>query len=588
MLKRAIARNPLLQQRLNALGDVAVPLPENPFLLKARKNLDLPTSCIYLLNSEKYKKFSSKTIKLLLSKHAKKKPFGKMSLGPKKSHAFSNIIANNVKKYSYHTESEDTEFQKPERKLLRLLSSSYKHLQCLDASKLDLQNKSSLYSISKLNRLQYLTMKLTTGKPLPSPRFFQSLKHLQRLTLSIKESPQAHSNSLAELGRVFHNLTLLPSLESYNIDIYTAFSDQSENLVGIVLENLDLPKAKRFAIRVHCSEALNLKIDTFSSLLESIDTLVYKYSGSLPNERVNFEALTPKKLILILRPSHQRESFQNILNACNSLETLSLDQNASSISPSVLKLPQTLKSLTFRFSNLDSITDFPQYFKAWEVLLSSLSNLENLSFIPRNSNTATQQWISQLPQCMSLKSLKQYHLNLEGDSSLQPGGKIEYDSFITEWSRSLCSLDNLEGLSLDITFSLVKSLNCFADALASLSKLKRIRLNLFLHPSQPKETLEFYLPSQNLPSLEHVWLDFSQYVSKNSATKLLDDIANCENLVSFNVSGLSFNEETAISTLKGLPQLKELEIETDTREILTINSKKEIIKHKARFFKRRM
>jgi len=552
----------------------------NPFLLKARKNFDIPTECIYLLNSEKYKKFSPKTIKLLLSQHAKKKPFSKMSLGSKIPLS-TTIIGRNVKNFFYFNEKSNLKSQKLQRKFLRLIGSTYKHLEYLDVRKLDIQNKSSLGSISKLNHLQSLIMDLFLGKPIPPPRFFQNLKHLRHISLSITELIQNKETDIASITGFLYNLTLLPSLESYNMAIYTAVSEKSESFVGTVFYYLDLLKAKRFSVKLLCSEEIDLKLEMFSSFLQSVDTLEYKYFGSTPSLPCHFQAPTSKELILFLKPSEKKQSLPSLINACPSLENLYFEQRKITVN---LNLPQTLKNLVLSISS----PQLPKTCKFWEGMLSSLTNLEDLSFTIKNPDVIIQDWISQLPKRASLKSLKKYDLKLEGDTTLAPGAKLEYDSFLTQWSRGIQSLKNLESLSLKITFVLLKSLDFFTEAIASSPKLRNIKLNLLLHHSQPKETLKLCLPSQKNSSLEHIWLDVSQYLSKDSAEKILQEISHCENLQSFNVSGLAFDEETAIATFKGLAQLRELEIETNTKGFLTINSKKEIIKHKSRFFKRRM
>ena len=102
-------------RRMNARLVPARPvLQQNPLLLKARKNFDLPTDCIPLLSSTKYKKPSGRTIKLLLSQHSKKRPFGKITLGPKVA-KLAKIIGRNVKNFSYFTENQDPEFQKSQK-----------------------------------------------------------------------------------------------------------------------------------------------------------------------------------------------------------------------------------------------------------------------------------------------------------------------------------------------------------------------------------------------------------------------------------------------------------------------------------------
>jgi len=213
-------------------------------------------------------------------------------------------------------------------------------------------------------------------------------------------------------------------------------------------------------------------------------------------------------------------------------------------------------------------------------VLSSLKDLENLGLILHNPDQETQRWVNRLPQRVSLKSLKQYHLKLREDTFLRQGENMEYMSFLIGWSQSLKHLSNLESLSLDVTFLLLFSLNFFTDALANLQNLKRIKLNLMLNPAQIKEGLKFVIPPGNLPKLESIWLGFSQYVSKYSAEKLLQDLPHCDNLQSLNVSGLAFDEETSISTLKKLAHLKTLQIETHSKHTLRMNSKKEIVKCK--------
>jgi len=570
--------------RLNARVVVARPLPTipNPLLLKARKNFDLSTDRIHLLSSEKYKKLSGRTIKLLLFQHAKKKPFGKISLGSKVP-PLAKIIGRNVKNFSYHTENQDPEFQRSERKLLRFIASSYKYLERLDASKLDIQNKSSLASLAKLNHLQNLRMKLTAGKSLPSPRFFQNLKRLQHLTLSILESPQNKETDLATLAGFLYHLTLLPSIESYNIDIRTKTTEKSEYFVGTVLYYVSLLKAKRFSVKIQCSEDIDLKVETFGSFLENVDTLELRYSGNGPNPtgRVNFQTPTSKKLILLLKPSQRGSSSVAILNACTSLENLYLEESQTAALLTALNLPQTLKALTLRLSSPQSPHEqYKSWKKFWEDALSSMGNLESLSLILHNSDQATLQWTSRLPKRVSLKSLKQYHLKLREDILRRQSENVEYMNFLTEWSQTLKDLSNLEGLSLDMTFLLLYSLDFFTEALASFQQLKCIQLNLVLSPLQKRETLKFTIPSQPLPKLEHISLGLSQYVSKDSAAKLLQDFFSCENLQSLTVSGLAFDEENAISTLKKLAHLKTLQIETTARNTLRLNSKKEFIKCK--------
>ncbi len=578
MLQRAIARNAFLQQRLAVLGQTPLPPPLNPLLLKARKNFDLPTDCVSSLNSTRYKKLSPKTIKLLLSKHAKKKPFWKMSFEFKKIHTFSKTIASYVKKYSYHSKNKDPRFQKSDDKLLRLLASSYKRLEYLNANHLDIQTESSLYSLAKMNRLQNLSMKLHIGKPIPSPRLFRNLQRLQSLKLSITESHQTKKSDLVQLGSLFHSLALLSSLESYTIDIRTEMSEESGHFVGTLLYYISLLKAKRFSVTVRCSEEIDLNVKMFRSLLENIDTLEYKYSGATSSPNAHFKAPTSKKLILLLKLSKRKQLFISLVNSCTSLENLYFEQGGV-VFPltDAPNFPQALKTLTLGTTNFNS----PETFKFWENVLSNLNNLENLSFLLKHPKRGIQEWISHLPKHASFKNLKQYHLKLEGDTSRQ-------FQFQTEWSKSIQGLSSLEGLSFDITCILLKSLDFFTETMASLPKLKNIKLNLLLHNSQPKQTLMFRLPPQNFQSIEHIWLDASQYLSKDSAAKLLQDIAKCENLQSLHVSGLVFNEETAFSTLKGLPQLRALKIETDTRGFLTLNSKKEIMKLKAKSSKKQM
>lgn len=318
-------------------------LPTNPLLLKARKNFDLPTDCIPLLNSTKYRKLGGKTIKLLLSQHAKKKPFAKISLGPKIPPK-AKIIGRDVKNFSYFTESQDPEFQKPEKRLLRFIAHSYKHLQCLDA---------------------------------------------------------------------------------------------------------------------------------------------------------------------------------------------------------------------------------------WKDQFCRLKNLESLCLVLASPCQKVLQWISQL----SLKSLKSYHFKLQDQSREQKGGEEYHRSFLLKWSENLQNFSSLEDLSIEITSFRLDSLDFITKSLSNLPTLKRIRLHLNLHNKQPKEKLKLSIPCENLPQLEQFWLKSYQFLSKDSAPKLLQEIVKCKNLQSLKISGLDFDEAKAISTVRKLRSLKELAIYNERKDILSLFFKKKIIKH---------
>ena len=557
---------------------------KNPSLLNARKKFDLPTECISFLNLEKkYRKISLKTIKLLLSQHAKKMPFGKVTLASKVL-AVTKTIGRNVKNFSYYMENQYSKLLKPEIKLLRLIGSAYKHLEHPNVSSIDVQDKSSLSNISKLNHLQSLSIKLFLGKPLPSPHFFQSVKHLRHISLSITESPQNNETDFAPFAGFFYSLTLLPFLESYSMHIHTAFSEKSENFVKTVFYYLNLLKVKRFSVEIYCSEDIDLKFEKFSSFLESVDTLEYRYMQRAPSQTPHFQASTSKKLILFLKPAEKKQpltslanltpsekkhyltslvnnlnpfeknpSLISLINVCTSLENLYLEQRKITVD---LNLPQTLRSLVLAISSQS-----PKTCKFWGDMLSSLKNLESLSLFLRNPDLVIENWVSQLPKHASLQNLKRYHLKLESDTTphpiLQPGVKlITYDSFLTKWSKGIQCLENLEDLTFDITFVLLKSLDFFIEAIASLPKLKNIKLNLLLHGSQPEEFLKFFLHPQGLPSPGQIERDISQYLAKDSVAKLLQDILNRENLQSFSIKNFVFDEETTLSTLKGLSSLK--------------------------------
>ncbi len=559
----------------------------NPHLLKARKNLDLPTHYLHLLNSDKRDKpLSGTTTKMLLSKHAKRKPFSKINLSFKKSRFFNKIVASQTKRFTYYGDpsfrlnDDDLDYPptKSDKKLVRTLCCSFNHLEHLDVHEMNMQSKSSLVSLSKLNHLQSLNIQLQVGNFMGNPRLFQNLKELKHINLTISESPHKKMADFAPLTRFFQGLARLPSLESYCVNIreVSIYEEHTEAFIGAILENLTLFKQKKFSVKINCSESIRAKIISFTSFLERIDACVYNYMVTVGNEQDNFKADASKKLLLVWKDFKENDSAEPLLSACTSLENLFIEQHNLSVSPKNLNLPQTLKALTIWSETPAMVRNYLPDFKTWEEIFSKLPNLENLSLILSKPVPTFIEWAQKVPQLECLKNLKQLHLHVEEDS-FPP---VKYDNFVREWPQSMKNLNKLEVLDLKLTTLLLDSLDFLTETMASLPQLKKIKIHLALHQAQQMEKLKFSIPPKNLPLLEDIWLGVSEYLSKSCAHKLLQDFGNCENLQSLVVSCLAFDEEVAISTLKKLSHLRKLQIEANTGNTIRMNLKREFIKHK--------
>jgi len=547
--------------------------PWNLTVLKARKNLCIPPAFAFLLISKYYKSLGKTKIKLLLSKQIKKTPFRDVLLEPEHE-PFIKILANRIKRYSIkypdHTIIGKA-IPKSQLKLFKTIFSSYKHLQHLNLIRYQIPHKSFLASIAKVNQLESLHLRLLIDKNSIYPNFFNNLKQLKHLALFITQSSKDPVD-LNAFERFLLGFTLLPSLQSYNIDCYGLNNtfQQGDDFLEILLYCLNQSKAPKFKVEIsYRKDYIPLRTDRFPSFFQSLDTFVYKYALSVHLIKFCPKVNATRTLIIILHFSLTEVSPENLLNACTSLKNALIEFRSDSIPLIDLKFPQTLKLLTLYARDKPSQEFTPQALEKWTLAISPLKNLEEFCLGFNTSSIDSIQWINQVSQLEAMKSLKNYSLEFTPLFNRGPGLKnADLNSFLSEWSRNIQKLSHLGSFSLSLQNISLHSLEFLTNAISSLSNLRNLRI--ILKQSPPNEKLEFSIPWHKVSMLENVEIQLLEFNFKDEfEVHLLKDLdsAHFENLKRLFIFGPKFNETITIPLLSKFKNSKGFSVVADNQRV---------------------
>jgi len=505
------------------------------------RNHNIYVRDFFYRDGEKFSEISNKNLKIL-----SKPPNSLLSIRCKNLHRFLLNYRAYIRGLQVHSLGDERNYFYNAKDIKNIISTlpTSKNLRNLSFSKAI--DKKILKTITKLRRLEKVSLYLLQEQVFDCKKLFQGLNSLKTLQLNLKLYEYQHSSRRIGEDKVvlfyqfFENLGKLPKLKTLTLDLTKISFPSSLPVLETIIHYLEKLQLSNFRIYANLEQRKEFDMEKTRSFFSQIDYFALLESSGLDISILNEDIFRKnKKSLVLMIEKNALISFWKIIEQCQNLKTLCFkvfieDNLIQSLLDA--KFPSSVRNLLLSFPTEIALDEKLEAMKA---VLRNIENFDNLSFENLFGVYSNLSCIIDFFSFEAFKFIKSLSF-----SSRCFGFIFKYketpENIVEDFWEQISKFKDLKSLKIDTTCFELFLGQSVKKAFVSLKNLECLEISLALSFGIRNAERDIFIPLSSAPELTYFKIS-THLFSECSIMFLFDEILQLRKLQFIDIYGQMTN-----------------------------------------------